>query len=328
MDGQSARSTKLLLGIDEAGYGPNFGPLVVVAASLEVPDHITSESLWDVAHPTVTRFPAESPDDIVIDDSKRVYSGGTGLDCLERTVFAWIGQHDAFPRTLRQLWNSHCLTPSADIDEGPCFEGQDLKLPHTARRETLDQAADALRALAARAGFGRTGIVCQIIMPRRFNQLVIERETKNHALFQVNVELLRHFWDHARPCQIEAVLDKHGGRNFYGSLLQEEFQETVVLSRRESADVSDYAIRTRSRSLEATFMPRADGSHLLVALASMTAKYLREMWMLLFNRYWSSHISDLRPTAGYPTDSGRFWNTIEPTVHRLGIRKELLWRER
>jgi ribonuclease HII len=36
-----------LLGTDEAGYGPNLGPLVISATVWETPDEINGESLFD-----------------------------------------------------------------------------------------------------------------------------------------------------------------------------------------------------------------------------------------------------------------------------------------
>jgi hypothetical protein len=328
MDGPRKRGTKLLVGVDEAGYGPNLGPLVVVAATLEVPESFASASLWNAVRPAVTRFPPPDPSILVIDDSKRVYANGEGMNRLERAVFAWIGLNQTTPKTLREFWQSFCLTPSSDIDESPCFEGQDLPLPFSLPASDLNSVTSELRPVMKQAGAGQAGLVCQIIMPGRFNRLVEQHGSKSTALFQVNAELLRHVWDNGRPSRIETVHDKHGGRNFYRPLLQQEFHETVVMCRREGALASEYVIRTRQRSLEATFAPRAESSHLLVALASMVAKYVRELWMVLFNSYWSALIADLEPTAGYPVDSRRFWGVIEPTVNRLGVRKELLWRNR
>ena len=42
------------------------------------------------------------------------------------------------------------------------------------------------------------------------------------------------------------------------------------------------------------------------ALASMTAKYLRELSMRAFNEFWCARVPGLRPTAGYPGDAPRF----------------------
>jgi hypothetical protein len=60
----------------------------------------------------------------------------------------------------------------------------------------------------------------------------------------------------------------------------------------------------------------------------MTAKYLRELAMRPFNRYWQTHVPGLAPTAGYPGDSRRFWNEIRPAQLRLQIADEVLWRQR
>ena len=42
----------------------------------------------------------------------------------------------------------------------------------------------------------------------------------------------------------------------------------------------------------------------------MFAKYLRELAMVYFNRWWCAAVRDLKPTAGYPRDAGRFINDL------------------
>jgi hypothetical protein len=69
-----------------------------------------------------------------------------------------------------------------------------------------------------------------------------------------------------------------------------------------------------------TFLP--------TALASMTAKYLRELSMRAFNEFWCAHIPDLKPTAGYYGDSRRFKRAIESKQRELGIDDHLIWRSR
>jgi hypothetical protein len=64
------------------------------------------------------------------------------------------------------------------------------------------------------------------------------------------------------------------------------------------------------------------------ALASMTAKYLRELAMRAFNEFWSARVPNLRPTAGYPMDSHRFRNAIAVAQRELGIDDHDLWRNR
>jgi ribonuclease HII len=316
---------KLLVGVDEAGYGPNFGPLVVVAVTLEVPSDTPNGDLWRRLGPAVTRFPAAA-ESLVVDDSKKVYASGRGLECLERTALAWIGREGKCPQNLRELWAAHCLTALGDLDESPWFE-RDVAIPHAISADSHASNRKTLADAFAKCGFGRSGVVCQIILPRRFNALIERDESKNVALFQVNAEILRHIWNHASASQIEVALDKHGGRNFYWQLLQQEFHETVVVRGREGAALSRYEVNGSGRRLQAAFLPRADAENMLVAAASMIAKYVRELFMHQFNEFWTRHVPGLRPTAGYPVDAGRFWKEIHPAVRRLGIPRDLLWRQ-
>jgi hypothetical protein len=64
------------------------------------------------------------------------------------------------------------------------------------------------------------------------------------------------------------------------------------------------------------------------ALASMTAKYHRELAMRAFNDFWLARVPGLRPTAGYPGDSRRFKREIAGVQRALGIEDRVLWRSR
>ena len=85
--------------------------------------------------------------------------------------------------------------------------------------------------------------------------------------------------------------------------------------------------RYRVGQTELRFQTKAE-AHLPVALASMVCKYIRELSMDLFNRYWTSKVADLAPTKGYPTDAQRFRRDIAAAQQRLGIPDAVLWRNR
>jgi len=70
----------LVVGTDEAGYGPNLGPLVVAA------------TLWDVAGPAAEAEAILAAASAALDDpwrdSKQVYRGGSGWAALEHGALA------------------------------------------------------------------------------------------------------------------------------------------------------------------------------------------------------------------------------------------------
>ena len=76
------------------------------------------------------------------------------------------------------------------------------------------------------------------------------------------------------------------------------------------------------------FVTRADGQFLPVGLASMLAKYTRELHMELFNSFWRTLAPDVKPTAGYPTDAARFLEEIRRVRREVPFEAERLVRSR
>ncbi len=60
----------------------------------------------------------------------------------------------------------------------------------------------------------------------------------------------------------------------------------------------------------------------------MVSKYVRELAMELFNRFWQTHLPTLKPTHGYPRDAHRVRREVAELQSRLAIPDEMLWRER
>ena len=137
------------------------------------------------------------------------------------------------------------------------------------------------------------------------------------------MQVLRRAGPLDREDEVLVVADKHGGRNRYEPLLAEAFPDRTVVCLEEGAERSLY----RMGNCEIRFQPRAE-EHGPVALASMTAKYLRELAMHQFNRFWRERIPGLKPTQGYPLDARRFRAEIADLQRSLGIADVVLWRER
>ena len=58
------------------------------------------------------------------------------------------------------------------------------------------------------------------------------------------------------------------------------------------------------------------------ALASMAAKYLRELFMEGLNAFFAARVEGLRPTAGYYGDGTRFLEEVGPVLADLGCSKD------
>jgi hypothetical protein len=79
--------------------------------------------------------------------------------------------------------------------------------------------------------------------------------------------------------------------------------------------------------MEVVFEPRSE-RHFPVALASMLAKYIRELAMDAFNAFWLEACPGIRPTRGYPVDAQRFRDDVGRRLDELGIAEEVFWRQR
>jgi hypothetical protein len=326
-----------IIGIDEAGYGPNLGPFVMTSVACRVPDPCLPVDLWHLLHPAVRRSRDADKGQLVIDDSKRIYTKH-GLAGLERGVLAAL-RSSAAPGSLRCRFASL----AALIDWVCPDDGEELRrevwyrgvqsLPIHLLPSDWEQPADRFETACAAAKVGDWQIRSVVVCPRRFNALVEESGSKGRVLAHALTQLLRwHCGD--SMCGSDAgdelafFIDKHGGRNAYAAMIQHALPDGALGIEQEGVECSSYRVDGLGRDVRLLFQPRADGAHFSVALASMVSKYLREVLMLEFNRFWQEHIPDLKPTAGYPGDAARFFQAIGPTIEKLGLQEESLWRRK
>jgi hypothetical protein len=346
----------LVIGMDEAGYGPNLGPLVLTATVWEVPGRWPKKTdFWKAFEPIAQREVvrrkksaekktadaaqtaelADDPSDdsrLHIADSKSVYSPATGLGSLERGALAAFGVASRVPsdfdQLLDDLWaqSTDATLFSADTGRGRDLWFSDdvaLPLPVSEEGRTAAAAAEKWRDVCEATGVQLRTIRCDVVAPRRWNVATRETDNKATALSRLHLRLLRRVWDPETAGPTMVIADKHGGRNRYGDLLTECLDGQMVWCRHESRDSSIYKVG----SSEIHFEAKAE-RHFPVALASMVSKYVRELAMELFNRFWQTHLPALKPTHGYPTDAHRFRQDVAEVQARLEIPDDVLWRER
>jgi hypothetical protein len=385
----------IVIGMDEAGYGPNLGPLVLTATVWEVPGRWPHRTdFWQVfadiaerkavaadaedgdAAPGVRKranrgvahslrrkksasrtddaavavadcdesptaddavLPVAVSDRLHIADSKEVYSPAIGLGALERSVLATFGIASEVPRALNELLDGLMGPDSAADDGDETVGGQcggrardlwhsddvDLPLPVSEQGHLAASAAEKWRTICEATGVRLRAIQSDVVSPRRWNRENRRTENKATSLSRLHLQLLRRVWnpDDAGPTVV--IADKHGGRNYYGDLLVDCLDGRMVVCRGESRGSSVYRIGPT----EIRFEAKAE-RHFPVAVASMVSKYVRELTMELFNRFWRTHLPELKPTHGYPSDSHRFRRDVAEVQARLAITDDVLWRER
>jgi hypothetical protein len=309
-----------IVGIDEAGYGPNLGPFVMTSVACLVRQGHRKADLWDVLGRATRRPEEPTCTRLVVGDSKLVYTSGKGLAELERTVHAVLPTPVLTVSQIVQL-----LAPENHNSlQGEIWYTGATRLPVDADANACLQGAATLNGLCSELKIQWGPLRSVIVCPGAFNAMVERWGSKAAVLTWSMVQLLRCL--PPGPHAVHVSVDKHGGRNNYAAALQPAFPECLVLAREEGSQRSVYNATDRGRRVQIVFEPRADANYFCVALASMISKYLREILMLEFNSFWQAKVPDLKPTAGYHLDAGRFWELIQPVSQTMGIAESALWR--
>lgn len=317
-------SRRLIIGTDEAGYGPNLGPLIVTATAWECDADTEPVQLWEKLREVLSNEPVRNGKRLYVSDSKAVYSSGDSLEDLEVPVLAFLRLLSFTPESLDglglhlagQSFLPHYLAEPWNPQPG-------LTLPVDSSTDHIVEWTEQIRRAMEEQGIQLRGIRSGIIFPAEFNRRVAQTDSKGSVLSSQTLSLVRSFRDSFgdHPCFV--VCDKHGGRNRYDELIADHFEDQFVFRLEESRDRSRY----RMGDMEFCFRTRAE-ELMPVALASMVAKYLRETFMMQFNKWWEQQIPGLRHTQGYPVDAKRFREDIATKVTELNLDEATYWRSR
>ncbi|MDZ4852261.1 MAG: hypothetical protein SGI77_23480 [Pirellulaceae bacterium] len=338
---------QLVIGIDEAGYGPNLGPLVIGCSSWliedrqpEVSDSTTAverllEQLAPIFRPRADRGMFKH---IPLGDSKALYSSGDSLDSLAVGVRYWLNSIACDAVNFQNFFASVAIDDVTRLASIPWYRPIGYSDSSIERFKPLDQCLptmliDEADLCCQRAGVRFLGLTARIIDEGEFNSAIARLGNKATFLSNTSLRLAAAALElHSDlladdDISIHVYCDKHGGRNRYQSILMDAMPDLWFDVLRESALRSDYVARWQERTLRWSFL--AKGDRLIAsALSSMVAKWLREGLMHRLNQFWRTHLPGLKQTAGYPMDAKRFRQAIETTADRLGYLSHQWWRNK
>lgn len=321
----------LLIGTDEAGYGPNLGPLVVAASAWRLPDA-------DKAADRLARMAAEigaaaGSRQPLWADSKQLYKPGSGLGAIERGVLAALASTGLASSVQQESGgipaDGAALSERLGIDnpvatapaEWPRFMA--MAIPVAASAASLKALADSVATILPSHGIQLVAVACRLLHPTAFNALLDSGLNKSDILSKTTLELAAELRAIAPEEPTVVWCDRHGGRKSYAALVGRHFAAPLVRTLVETAASSAYEIPAAEVQIEFTVGGEA---RVPVALASMTAKYVREVAMAAFNAHWTTLEPGLRPTAGYPVDARRWREEAAAILARLAIPSDTLWR--
>jgi ribonuclease HII len=330
----------LIAGIDEAGYGPLLGPLVVSAAAFRFPEPLDIEDitagrqLWARLTPAVVDKPPVKSGKLIIADSKVVHRLSDGNKHLERAILALL---PLVPNAGAPPLNWHDLIARLS---GAAIPGQQRRqqsslpwcsaLPIPAYGETgsIAIAGNMLQSAIRAGNTPPAGLWARVMDVPEFNHLVEATDNKASVLTSITMMHARRLHDLFHESDLLLFIDKQGGRDHYTRLLINTFPDRSLKVLLESSQESRYLITAPASEGKTLiiFREKAERHCLATALASMICKYVRELYMTMFNRWWAQHLADVKPTAGYYTDAMRWLEETQGHFARLGVTRAELVR--
>ncbi|XAM01387.1 hypothetical protein OT109_08325 [Phycisphaeraceae bacterium D3-23] len=322
-------------GIDEAGYGPMYGPMVVARCVLVIPalaHDAPPPKLWQRLSKVVCKQLRGAKGRIPVNDSKKLKTKAAGVKHLESGVlsFAGLGGGDAGGLADVADWldligeTRHRVAGDAPSLEAlpwyaatPAAPWQALPSASTADELAITKAM--LATTCQRIGVELGGFKARVFYEDELNYRLGQMRSKAAVSFMAVANHLDDIFRRHGEHHPHVSVDRQSGRTRYREPLAQAFDGAAVDILGETDAYSAYHVAAGGRSMTVTFQTQAEESHMPTALASMAAKYTRELLMQRFNAYFAAVAPDVKPTAGYGTDANRWRDDMLPRLQQAGI---------
>lgn len=303
---------KCYVGIDEVGYGPILGPLVIGF----IP--VVSSSGPDEFNNRINEFLAKN-DLITIQDSKVFFKGKNKHLKLELEILGFLSlfynPYTYYREFLRIFLRNKIMWEKA------IWLDPNLKVPFFLKEEStsiiLDKRSAYKRCFITPVSRIHKPWLFQI-EPYLFNRMLESYDTKSELITYSVCGWIRRFVEiNAPDYELTFYIGRHGGRKFYQRHLYRFFEKVQVIEEKDA--YSHYHVYLDGLLSRLIFITEAEKKFALVALASMVAKYFRELSMHCFNQFWQKYKIALKPTSGYLPDALGFVENIKDVAQKLNI---------
>ncbi len=303
----------VLAGIDEAGYGPLMGPLVISASAFTLPDELLKEDLYQILKKSIANRRKHLAGRLLISDSKKAYSKSIGIKHLERTTLTALKCLNQTPESLSGLLDFLCPDSLARLKGYNWYENCD-GLDRICNDADIRIACKVFKEDMGKNNIALQGLQTHCLDVAHYNKLVTNTNNKAAVLFSSTCSLIKSIWDNSHDPNIQIIIDRQGGRTHYRKHLLRMFGYLELAVLKESNDNSSYELTGRNKKMRLHFVTKADKKYMPVSLSSMLSKYIREILIHKINAYFLKHHQALKPTAGYWKDGLRFISDLKEHI--------------
>jgi hypothetical protein len=317
------------------------GPLVIACTSWLCDGASCIDQWYEQLAPEFSKKYSSGIDaPIALGDSKQIYNSRRGLDALERTVGFFSNRlisENILLSSRFDLINSLDPEFCNQLPVACWFGGSDSLLGQTFAPELIhNQLREQALLKLSNTGIRLVGVQLRVIAEPLFNELVRQHGNKASLLTDQSLRLAKSMLTRifttesaalmATPLDgIELFFDKHGGRSKYAAALSACWPEWFFQVQSEERHRSCYCVTPSEIPKNVHFLANGD-SLIPCGLASIFAKWTRELLMRRLNAFWHNHSPGLKPTAGYPADARRFAQDIESVAATLKLERSQWWR--
>lgn len=303
---------KCYVGIDEVGYGPILGPLVIgfipIVSSLKADDFNNQ----------INEFLSKN-DLITVQDSKLFFRGSNKHFKLELEILGFLSLFYN-PFTYYREFLSFFLRNKI-MWEKAIWLNPNLKIPFFTKEGSASIILDK-RGIYKKCFFTTTTKIRKPwlfqIEPYLFNRMLESYDTKSELITYSVCGWVRRFVEMYSPdYNLTFYIGRHGGRKFYQRHLYRFFEKVQIIEEKNA--YSHYRVQLDELEANLIFITNAEKKFPIVALSSMVAKYFRELSMHCFNLFWQKYKIALKPTSGYIPDALGFLESIKDIVQKLNI---------